>query len=167
MKINYVLFEDGKSYYAPDGTEWTSEFLKQRYPRIMQEEHYFEMIGTTVLNEPYPVAYMLALYDLDTSLSGVQALNAIQAFVENKKKIEAQQQQEYVDPTERLAAAIEAQNLINGFKVPDAMIAKNISRGLWDVTIVNQAKTNNIISDENITAIEKELSKSGVVLKKS
>lgn len=165
MNIKYVFFENGKSYYPPNGEEWTSNYITSRWPRVLQEPHYFETVGTTVLTEPYPLSHMLAMHDLDENLTGNDALTAIAEKVKYNTELDQKLQAERIDPNERIAAALEAQNMINGYAVSEPIIASNFARGLWSSDFLQKAVIDGKLTTQTIERVNVVLEETNAGLK--
>ena len=111
MRKYFELYNHKKTYYSPIGELFTPEEVGKRYaivnsglPVVIETDADHIIFAGYGLLSQYK-----ALYNIDDSLSDEEALNAI---IEKANEME-EQTQTFISPEERIASALEYQNLMS------------------------------------------------------
>ncbi|SDN79360.1 hypothetical protein [Acetanaerobacterium elongatum] len=104
--IKLELFNGKKTYMFPNGEVATPERIKQQFPAVEVFPHVLEVNGN-VCQAVQELAAMRSSYGIDDALTDAQALEAMQKMINSPPPAPEPSAQE------RIAAALEFQNLIN------------------------------------------------------
>ncbi len=104
--IKLELFSGKKTYMFPNGEVATPERVKQQFPAVEVFPHVLEVRGN-VCQAVQELSAMRSYYGIDETLSDAQALESMQ------KIINAPPPAPEPSAQERIAAALEFQNLLS------------------------------------------------------
>ena len=117
-KIYLKLYDPADTYMSPastlmDAAGVLNDFpAAQSFPHIVQTDE-----GGEMLYGFYSLSAMKSKYNIDQSLTGAEAVQAVEDAMNAEKEQQEAEAQAYVAPEERIAAALEFQTLTS---LPDA-----------------------------------------------
>ena len=104
--IKFIHYDGESTYYFPNGEKATPEILRARFPVILTESYVIQVEDNTFLGFDR-ISNLRRIYGIDPSLSEEDALSQIADIVNNPP-----QPEEVISAEERIAAALELQNLL-------------------------------------------------------
>ena len=117
-KVYLRLYDPSDTYMSPasvlmDAAGVLKDFpAAQRFPHIVHTD-----AGGEMMYGLYSLSAMKSQYNIDPSLTGAEAVQAVEDAMNAEKEQQAADAQAYVAPEERIAAALEFQTLTS---LPDA-----------------------------------------------
>lgn len=104
--IRLVIYDGTETYMYPNGALATPEVVKRDYPAVDVFPHVIEVNGN-VLQAIQELNAMRNIHGIDESLSNEEAVLAMQTIVNTPREVV-----EELTPEERIASAMEFQNLL-------------------------------------------------------
>ena len=118
----YVIWDEVSPVIVPTGQVFTAEQWMDQYPLARLDDVYLVVSGDSVINGAFCQEYtsLVAIYaQQGCDFTGCETmqdhLDAIEAFEDERN----QPDENYVDPNERIAAALEAQVMMSMPDVDD------------------------------------------------
>lgn len=119
MKQIYLrLYDPADTFMSPGGTIMDAAAVREQFPA---SQVFAYIVHTDASGEVmygfYSLSAMKSKYGISQSLTGAEAVQAVEDAMNAEKEAEAEAQENYVSPEERIAAALEFQALSS---LPDA-----------------------------------------------
>lgn len=103
--LRLVKFTEGQTYMFPSGEIATSQIISEKCPAVLHFPHVLEINGD-VCQAIMSIKALRNIHNIDASLTDDEATAAIETIINTPPVIEP-------SPEERIAAAMEYQNLLS------------------------------------------------------
>ena len=119
MEAVYLkLYNPNDTYMSPSGEIMNAENVLRHFPAAQTFTHIVHTdVGQEMMYGFYSLSAMKSKYNIDPSLTGAEAVQAVEDAMNAEQEQQEADAQAYVAPEERIAAALEFQTLTS---LPDA-----------------------------------------------